>query len=60
MAFPNAIYAALLRAGRRGPATPASPHLLWARFTRRWGSSEAADQGADAPPETYVQVALPR
>jgi hypothetical protein len=56
--------------------TPAGPRLLWTRLTQRWGSSEArwigprtvllkqeyesADQESDAPPETYVQVELPR
>lgn len=56
--------------------TPAGPRLLWTRLTQRWGSSEArwlgprtvllkqeyeaADQEADAPPATYVQVELPR
>jgi hypothetical protein len=56
--------------------TPAGPRLRWTRLTRHWGSSEArwlgprtvllkqdyepASQEADAPPETYVQVELPR
>jgi hypothetical protein len=56
--------------------TPAGPRLLWTRLPRHWGSSEArwvgprtvllkqdyeaADQESDAPPETYVQVELPR
>lgn len=56
--------------------TPAGPRLLWTRLTQHWGSSEARwsgprtvllkqdyeadNQDADAPPETYVQVELPR
>jgi len=56
--------------------TPAGPRLRWTRLTQHWGSSEArwlgprtvllkqdyeaADQEAEAPPETYVQVELPR
>jgi hypothetical protein len=56
--------------------TPAGPRLLWTRLTRRWGSNEArwtgprtvllkqdyesADQELESPPETYVQVELPR
>jgi hypothetical protein len=56
--------------------TPAGPRLLWTRLTLRWGSDEArwlgprtvllkqdyepASQESDAPPETYVQVELPR
>lgn len=56
--------------------TPAGPRLLWTRLTQRWGSDEArwlgprtvllkqdhesADQESAAPPETYVQVELPR
>jgi hypothetical protein len=56
--------------------TPAGPRLLWTRLTRRWGSNEArwagprtvllkqdyeaADQESESPPETYVQVELPR
>jgi hypothetical protein len=56
--------------------TPAGPRLLWTHLTRRWGSSEArwlgprtvllkqdyesADQESESPPETYVQVELPR
>ena len=56
--------------------TPAGPRLLWTRLTLRWGSDEArwvgprtvllkqdyeaADQESAAPPETYVQVELPR
>jgi hypothetical protein len=56
--------------------TPAGPRLLWTRLTQHWGSSEArwlgprtvllkqdyepASQEAEAPPETYVQVELPR
>ncbi|MGI4865336.1 MAG: hypothetical protein ACRYFZ_15550 [Janthinobacterium lividum] len=56
--------------------TPAGPRLLWTRLTRRWGSSEArwtgprtvllkqdyeaADQESESPPETYVQMELPR
>jgi hypothetical protein len=56
--------------------TPAGPRLLWTRLTRQWGSNEgrwtgprtvllkqeyeSADQEAEAPPETYVQVELPR
>jgi hypothetical protein len=56
--------------------TPAGPRLLWTRLTLHWGSNEArwigprtvllkqdyepASQESDAPPETYVQVDLPR
>ncbi|MFD1874910.1 hypothetical protein [Hymenobacter bucti] len=56
--------------------TPAGPRLLWTRLTQHWGSNEArwlgprtvllkqeyesASQESDAPPETYVQVELPR
>lgn len=56
--------------------TPAGPRLLWTRLTQYWGSHEArwlgprtlllkqdyepANQEASPPPETYVQVELPR
>ena len=56
--------------------TPAGPRLLWTRLTQQWGSNEArwlgphtillkqnyepASQESDAPPETYVQIELPR
>ena len=56
--------------------TPAGPRLLWTRLTQRWGSNEARwlgprtvllkqdyeadDQESESPPETYVQVELPR
>lgn len=56
--------------------TPAGPRLRWTRLTQQWGSNEArwvgprtvllkqeyesADQEAEAPSETYVQVELPR
>jgi hypothetical protein len=61
---------------QRYQLTPAGPRLLWTRLPRRWGSNEArwlgprtvllkqeyeaADQEAEAPPETYVQMELPR
>jgi len=56
--------------------TPNGPRLRWTRHPRHWGATEArwlgprtvllkqeyeaADQEADSPPETYVQVELPR
>jgi hypothetical protein len=56
--------------------TPAGPRLLWTRLTLHWGSDEArwvgprtvllkqdyegANQESAPPPETYVQVELPR
>lgn len=55
---------------------PSGPRLLWARHPLQWGATEArwlgprtlllkqdhesADQESEAPPETYVQVELPR
>ncbi|TVT40621.1 hypothetical protein FNT36_14220 [Hymenobacter setariae] len=56
--------------------TSTGPRLLWTRLTLQWGSNEArwlgprtvllkqeyeaADQESAPPPETYVQVELPR